>query len=48
MDGLGDWNGVPDDEFRLVLDYLTFQEIANFRYVSKGYYFFFDCHYFGY
>ena len=39
MDGYGDFNNVPDDEFRLILDYLQFTDIANFRCVSKGYLF---------
>jgi hypothetical protein len=36
MDGLGDLVKLPDDEFRLILDNLEFQEIANFRCVSRG------------
>ena len=36
MNGFGAFQNVPDDEFRLILDYLSFKDIGNFRCVSKG------------
>ena len=34
-DGLGDLRYLPDDEFRMVLPYLKFEDIGNMRCVSK-------------